>query len=54
MRGSLLFIEIDDLDAIEAALADAGPVAQRRRTSYGADALIVLSIPGRRAYPVVF
>lgn len=41
MRGSLLFIEVDDLDAIQAALAGVQPVVPRRRTFYGADELIV-------------
>jgi hypothetical protein len=41
MRGSLLFIEVDDLDAIEAALAGVQPVVPRRQTFYGADELIV-------------
>lgn len=41
MHGSLLFIEVDDLDAIEASLAGVQPVVPRRRTFYGADELIV-------------
>lgn len=38
---SFLFIEVDDLDAIERALAGIGPVVPRRQTFYGADELIV-------------
>lgn len=41
MKGSFLFIEVDDLDAIERALADAEKVVPRRKTFYGADELIV-------------
>lgn len=39
--GSLLFIEVSDLDAIEKALAGVVPVVPRRKTFYGADELIV-------------
>ena len=38
---SSLFIEVDDLDAIERALAGVEPVVPRRTTFYGADELIV-------------
>ena len=41
MRGSFLFIEVNDLDEIERALADVTPVVPRRKTFYGADELIV-------------
>lgn len=41
MRGSLLFIEVEDLDQVERALAGFEPVVPRRRTFYGADELIV-------------
>jgi hypothetical protein len=41
MRGSFLFIEVSDLDAIERALTDAEKVVPRRKTFYGADELIV-------------
>ncbi len=40
MRGSFLFIEVDDLDAIERALG-VQPVVPRRKTFYGADELIL-------------
>ena len=38
---SFLFIEVDDVDAIQAALAGVTPVVPRRKTFYGADELIV-------------
>jgi hypothetical protein len=41
MRGSFLFIEVEDLDAIERALREVTPVVPRRKTFYGADELIV-------------
>jgi uncharacterized glyoxalase superfamily protein PhnB len=41
MRGSFLFIEVDDLDAVERALTGIAPVIPRRQTFYGADELIV-------------
>ena len=41
MRGGLLFMEVADLDAVEAALGDVQPVVPRRKTFYGADELIV-------------
>lgn len=41
LKGSFLFIEVDDLDAIEEALSDDSHVVPRRKTSYGADELIV-------------
>ena len=40
-RGTFLFIEVDDLDAIEKKLAGTKPVVPRRKTFYGADELIV-------------
>ena len=41
MKGSFLFIEVADLDAIEKALKDVTPVVPRRKTFYGADELIM-------------
>lgn len=41
MRGTFLFITVDDLDAIERALEGIEPVVPRRQTFYGADELIV-------------
>lgn len=41
MRGSFLFIEVDDLDEVERALEGVDPVVPRRTTFYGADELIV-------------
>lgn len=41
MRGTFLFITVDDLDAIEGALEGIEPVVPRRQTFYGADELIV-------------
>lgn len=41
MRGSFLFVEVDDLDAVERALQGVEPVVPRRTTFYGADELIV-------------
>lgn len=41
MRGSFLFIEVDDVDEVEKRIASAPRVVPRRRTSYGADELIV-------------
>jgi hypothetical protein len=41
MKGSYLFIEVEDLDAIEKALEGVRLVVPRRQTSYGADELIV-------------
>lgn len=38
---SFLFIEVDDVDAVERALAGITPVVPRRQTFYGADELIV-------------
>ena len=40
-RGTFLFLEVDDLDAIAGILTDVKPVVPRRRTFYGADELIV-------------
>jgi uncharacterized glyoxalase superfamily protein PhnB len=39
--GTFLFIEVDDLDAVERALGGITPVIPRRTTFYGADELIV-------------
>jgi len=41
MGGNLLFIEVDDLNAVERALDGLAPVTPRRTTFYGADELIV-------------
>jgi hypothetical protein len=41
MRGTFLFIEVADLDAIERALGDTEKVVPRRKTFYGADEIIV-------------
>lgn len=41
MRGSFLFVEVDDLDAVERALSGVTPVVPRRKTFYGADEIIV-------------
>lgn len=38
---SFLFVQVDDLDAIETKLAGVPPVTPRRTTFYGADELIV-------------
>ena len=39
--GSMLFVQVDDLDAVERALEGIEPVTPRRKTFYGADELIV-------------
>ena len=41
MKGSFLFIGVEDLNAIEQALSGIEPVVPRRKTFYGADELIV-------------
>ena len=41
MGGALLFIVVDDLDAVEKALNHMAPIVPRRKTFYGADELIV-------------
>jgi catechol 2,3-dioxygenase-like lactoylglutathione lyase family enzyme len=41
MKGSFLFIEVSDLNAVEKALKGVTPVVPRRKTFYGADELIV-------------
>jgi len=40
-KGTFLFIEVDNVGAIEKALAGITPIVPRRKTSYGADELIV-------------
>ena len=40
-KGTFLFIEVDDLNAIEKVLKGTTPVVPRRKTFYGADELIV-------------
>ncbi len=41
MGGSMLFIEVDDLDAVAAALGDTEYVVPRRKTFYGAEEITV-------------
>lgn len=41
MGGSLLFVQVEDLDAVARALEGITPVVPRRKTFYGADELIV-------------
>jgi uncharacterized glyoxalase superfamily protein PhnB len=41
MKGTFLFMEVDDLGAIEKALKGVTPVVPRRTTFYGANELIV-------------
>lgn len=41
MRGSFLFIEVEDLDEVQRALEGVEPVVPRRKTFYGSDELIV-------------
>jgi uncharacterized glyoxalase superfamily protein PhnB len=41
MGGSMLFVQVEDLDAVERALEGIEPVTPRRKTFYGADELIV-------------
>lgn len=41
MRGTVLFVTVDDLDAVQRALEGIEPVVPRRTTFYGADELIV-------------
>ncbi|HEX8672215.1 MAG TPA: VOC family protein [Longimicrobium sp.] len=41
MEGSLLFIEVDDIDAVERALEGVEQVVPRRKTPYGADEIFV-------------
>lgn len=39
--GAFLFVEVDDLDAVERALDGVEPLVPRRQTFYGTDELIV-------------
>jgi hypothetical protein len=48
MRGTFLFIQVDDVDAIEKALKGVAPVVPRRKTFYGSEELIVRE-PGGNA-----
>lgn len=48
MKGTFLFFQVDDLDAVEKALEGIAPVVPRRKTFYGADELIVRE-PGGNA-----
>jgi catechol 2,3-dioxygenase-like lactoylglutathione lyase family enzyme len=48
MGGTLLFIEVEDLDRVEEALTGIPPITPRRTTFYGADELIVRE-PGGNA-----
>ena len=41
MAGSILFIEVDDVDAVERALEGIQHVIPRRKTFYGADEIVV-------------
>lgn len=41
LGSAFLFVEVEDLDAVESALAGVEPVVPRRRTFYGSDELIV-------------
>ena len=41
MRGTFLFVEVPDLDAVERALSDAEKVVPRRKTFYGADEIVL-------------
>lgn len=41
MRGTMLFITVDDLDSVERALDGVEPVVPRRKTFYGSEELIV-------------
>ncbi len=41
LGGTLIFVEVEDLDAVERALAGVEPVVPRRTTFYGAQELIV-------------
>lgn len=41
MRGSLLFIEVDDLAAVERAMEGAEVLVPRRKTPYGAEEVFV-------------
>lgn len=41
MKGTFLFFQVDDLDAIEKALMGITPIVPRRTTFYGAEELIV-------------
>ena len=40
-KGTFLFMEVDNLDAVEKALAGVTPVVPRRKTFYGSEELIV-------------
>lgn len=48
MKGTFLFFQVDDLDAIEKALKGVAPIVPRRKTFYGAEELIVRE-PGGNA-----
>jgi uncharacterized glyoxalase superfamily protein PhnB len=39
--GSMLFVQVDDLDAVERALEGIPPVTPRRKTFYGSEELVV-------------
>lgn len=41
MGGSILFVQVASLDAVERALAGVEPVVPRRKTFYGADEIFV-------------
>ena len=40
-KGTFLFVEVEDLDAVERALGGVEPVVPRRKTFYGADELVL-------------
>jgi uncharacterized glyoxalase superfamily protein PhnB len=41
LRGTALFIEVENLDAIQQSLSGIEPITPRRKTFYGADELIM-------------
>ncbi len=41
LRGTMVFIEVDDVDAVEKAMAGAEVAVPRRKTFYGADEIFV-------------
>ena len=41
LNGTMLFVEVDDVDAVERALAGVEVVVPRRKTFYGADEIFV-------------
>src|SRR3712207_6985738 len=47
LGGAMLYLQVDDLDAVERALQGIEPVTPRRKTFYGADELVVREPGGR-------